>query len=468
MHAGSGPAPPGPGSESGSGPGPGAGVGPEPGRGAGPARADRADQAGSDEGAVWDLPPSAELRRLLEASLARLDFGDQEAVLLSVRHGLRAPEIGIVLGVSSRRAAARAARSVKLLDEACRTELALAAERCSADHGRPGHGRPDHGRPDHGRPDHGRPGHGSGVRDAQDASHDQAQDLGAPVAGASTVNAADGGPWHCADCERRSRVRASALLETALPAAIPAALRHRVLHTATDPELAGYRADIAARGGALTPDGLPAQPDMPSPFTKRWLLAGGGMVGALVTALIGAMLMGPGIGTGTIYWPPFGTRPAPSISDDVQRRPHDEGGSRETPPGRPTGAPPGGQAPVRPQGEETKRPEGSSPSPPSSPAPPSPGTLVVEPGKVELYGTKVGKIRLKASGGPVSWKATSSSSQLSVSTSEGELAGGRSVDVTVTLATHLINLPGRATVSFTDPQTGAGREISVVWGISLL
>ncbi|MFD0852058.1 RNA polymerase sigma factor, partial [Actinomadura adrarensis] len=157
----------------------------------------------------------------------------------------------------------------------------------------------------------------------------------------------------------------------------------------------------------------------------------------------------------------------PSISDDVQERPHEGDGARETPPGRPSDAPSGNQAPVSPQGEKTKRPETSSPSP-SSPASPRPGELVVDPVKVELYGTKVGKIRLTASGGPVSWRATSTSSQLTVSMSEGDLAGGRSVDVTVTLATHLINLPGKATVNFTDLRTGTGREIDVVWGISIL
>ncbi|NEA23193.1 hypothetical protein G3I70_11905, partial [Actinomadura bangladeshensis] len=61
----------------------------------------------------------------------------------------------------------------------------------------------------------------------------------------------------CLDCLRRGRVSPDALLRRAPAPVLPAALRHRVMHTATDPELAGYRADIAARGGALTPSGLP-------------------------------------------------------------------------------------------------------------------------------------------------------------------------------------------------------------------
>lgn len=69
---------------------------------------------------------------------------------------------------------------------------------------------------------------------------------------------------------------AAALLRRAPAPILPAALRHRVMHTATDPELAGYRADIAARGGTLTPSDLPSQPDVPSPFTRRWMFTGEG------------------------------------------------------------------------------------------------------------------------------------------------------------------------------------------------
>lgn len=49
----------------------------------------------------------------------------------------------------------------------------------------------------------------------------------------------------------------------------PQRLRMRVLHTLADPELAPYRAEIRARGGRLTPDGLPRQPDATSPVARR-------------------------------------------------------------------------------------------------------------------------------------------------------------------------------------------------------
>jgi RNA polymerase sigma factor (sigma-70 family) len=431
------------------------------------------------------LPPSAELRRLLEASMERLPFGDQEAVLLAVRHGLRAPEIGAVLGVSSRRAASRVSRSTTLLDEACEIELTLAEERCAARSRKPsaenGNGSLDVDGTAGGVDGRVSRTHDSGGREQGEHVPDADAFIRAPQEGnqrqeasglqASSVGraASDGVPehqhWRCGDCERRAEMRATALLAAVPPPAFPAALRHRVLHTATDPELAGYRADIAARGGALTPDGLPTQPDMPSPFTKRWLFAGGGMAGAMITALIGAMLMGPGLGGGPIYWPPFGARPQPSVTDGVQERPHGRGGEPETPPERPSDPPSSERAPVSPQGRDTIRPE---PSPqPSSPRP-GPGTLVVTPAKVELYTTKSGTVRLTASNGPVSWKATSSSSQVSVSRSAGELSEGGSAQVTLTLATNLINLPGEAKVTFTDRRTGAERQVTVVWGVSLL
>ena len=63
------------------------------------------------------------------------------------------------------------------------------------------------------------------------------------------------------------------------------------MHTATDPELAGYRADIAARGGTLTPAGLPSQPDVPSPFTRRWLFTVGVIASSIYVGVFIHMLL---------------------------------------------------------------------------------------------------------------------------------------------------------------------------------
>src|SRR5690606_41553680 len=77
---------------------------------------------------------------------------------------------------------------------------------------------------------------------------------------------------------------------------------------------AAARADIAADGAAPPPSAMPAQPGAPSPSARRWLLTGGGMAGALVAALVAAFVMGPGIGSDALSWPPFRTEPQPSIT----------------------------------------------------------------------------------------------------------------------------------------------------------
>ncbi|MEV5570791.1 hypothetical protein AB0L06_12120 [Spirillospora sp. NPDC052269] len=79
-----------------------------------------------------------------------------------------------------------------------------------------------------------------------------------------------------------SALRVEVLLVTPVVPPPPQRLRMRVLHTLADPELAPYRAEIRARGGRLTPQGLPRQPDATSPATRRTRRAG------LRTTLTGA------------------------------------------------------------------------------------------------------------------------------------------------------------------------------------
>ncbi|MFB4316551.1 RNA polymerase sigma factor [Actinomadura sp. 21ATH] len=465
----------------------------------GPAAADGADGPGAarrDSGV--ELPPSAELRALLDSSLARLETGEQEALLLAVRHGLLPAEIGTVLGVSARRAAGRVARARTRLDAAYGIEVALAAEHCSA--GTRTQRRPE---PEAVKEAEAEPSVRTVVADAAaketaktagdagDAGDTEKPRGSAAVLAPRTPTpsrrsacrslpgarrrpaprtapaAAPASGHHCAACERRAGVYAAALLAMAPSPVLPAALRHRVIHTATDSELAGYRADIAARGGGLTPDGLPSQPDMPSPFTRRWLFAGGGMAGALATAVLIALLMGPGgLGDPTISWPPFQTGPQPSIT-------------QQGPDGRSSGGagapvPPQAQAPGsggRPGAPATRGPSSPAPSSPapSSPAPPKPpGSLAVSPAKVEMYGTKTAQVRLTAEEGPVSWNAVASSAKVSVSQPQGGLPEDAQTNVTITLDAGLLNLPGEATVTFIDAETGETREVAVVWGASLL
>ncbi|WP_018654376.1 RNA polymerase sigma factor [Actinomadura flavalba] len=340
------------------------------------------------------------------AALAAVDPYDREIVLLTGRHGLRPADVATVTGLGVRRVKVRGERAARRFADA------VAAERSGEPSGEDGKGL-------------------------------------APLA--------------------------------AIPApVVPAALRHRFMHTATDPELAGHRADIAARGGALSPDGMPNQPDVPSPYTRRWLFAGGGMAGALVSAVVAALIMGPGLGDPTTYWPPGQPKPRPSTGDSpgglAGGTPRAPGGGSQQPGGHPPMSPqidatkPPGVAPTAPSVPSPGRPgETGSPQPSERPwtSPPPPGTLVVQPAKVELFGKKTAQIRISADGGPVRWQGSASSDQVTLSPASGTLGAGDVGDLTVNLATGLLNLPGKATVTLRD-ERGFARQVQIVWGISLL
>lgn len=115
---------------------------------------------------------------------------------------------------------------------------------------------------------------------------------------------------------------AAEYLDKAPAPVLPSILRHRVQHTGTDPELAGYRAEIAARGGSLTPDGMPRQPDAPSPLARRWAFASAGSLAALGTALVALMIIGPDLPVPEIQWPGEGrTGPPHTRPTAITRRP---------------------------------------------------------------------------------------------------------------------------------------------------
>ncbi|MFC6932853.1 hypothetical protein ACFQHO_22605 [Actinomadura yumaensis] len=96
-----------------------------------------------------------------------------------------------------------------------------------------------------------------------------------------------------------------------------------------------------------------------------------------------------------------------------------------------------------------------------------PGELLVSPGKITMYGTKVAHIRLAAQKGPVTWTAMSSTGQIVLDRMQGGMAKGASDEVTVTLRTALIGLPGEGKVTITDSE-GAAHQITIAWGVSLL
>ncbi|MFL6055129.1 MAG: RNA polymerase sigma factor, partial [Actinoallomurus sp.] len=119
----------------------------------------------------------------------------------------------------------------------------------------------------------------------------------------------------------------------------PETLRHRVLHAGTDPELAGYRTEIAARGGALTAEGMPRQPDAPSRLARRWAFASGGSVAALATAVAVLVFIGPNVPLPDLQWPGEGKPPsktpavrAPQPDDPVAGLPRTSPPRTQVPP----------------------------------------------------------------------------------------------------------------------------------------
>jgi DNA-directed RNA polymerase specialized sigma24 family protein len=249
---------------------------------------------------------------------------------------------------------------------------------------------------------------------------------------------------------------AKEFLDAAPAPVLPAALRHRVQHTGTDPELAGYRAEIAARGGALTPEGMPRQPDAPSHLARRWAFTSAGLLTALATAVVALMLMDPNLPVPDIQWP--GGKPhVTKTPTHHPRRPGADGGSGGDDQ-RPTTAP---------QSIGT-----TTPSPSTPPAPPPPGrhngVLVVSPTSIRYRGhTTVAAIMLSAKGGPVRWMASASTPQVTLASAGGSIGDHGQVSVEVTLNRGLITLPGTALVTVSGG-TGQVVPVSVAWDISVL
>jgi DNA-directed RNA polymerase specialized sigma24 family protein len=248
------------------------------------------------------------------------------------------------------------------------------------------------------------------------------------------------------------------------PPPVPATLRHRILHTGSDPELAGYRAEIAARGGNLAPDGMPRQIDAPSPQARKWMLSGAGIAIALAIATVALVSIGPGVPGLNWRWPSVGQRPDPATA------PSQPGTRGKMPrPGGP-GAPPQAIPDMTPH---TIPPEhGSSPhSTPShwSPPPVQSGQLVVSPMTVHFdYSQTVTNLDLLAADGSLTWTATGVTTPISLSATTGSIPADGHATVQVKLdRSLLVQLAGKATVVFHDSEHHTC-QIQISWDFSLL
>jgi DNA-directed RNA polymerase specialized sigma24 family protein len=395
-----------------------------------------------------------EARELLEAALDRLDFVDQEALLLALRHDLDGDDLGALLGIPARRAAARIARAEARAETALSNAQRALAKRCAT--GDLTATETETETEPATEPETG-PVAGADGEDADQAEPRAPATRGSsarlrlrPMSDAAIAEHVAG----CADCRRRRDLSLAALLDLLPAPKLPASLRHRVVHTGTDPELAGYRADIAARGGTLNADGLPRQPDIPSHFARRWLFTSGGMAGALVTAVIAALLIGPGTPIPDLIWPSVGPEPS-----DTARVPSRRPPVQAQPPSTGSPAWPRDAVPQAGPGAAEKK----------SPVPAATGKLEVTPTAV-TFGPQqtVAEVTLAATGGPVTWQAVSSTNRIALSANDGRLARGDKSVVTLTFRRgQLLELPGRETVIFTD-SNGRDHTVSVTWAGSLL
>ncbi|ROO90600.1 DNA-directed RNA polymerase specialized sigma24 family protein [Actinocorallia herbida] len=413
--------------------------------------------------------PIDEARVIVQGALDRISFADQELVLLTLRHGIVGGDLGAVLGEPPHRAAARAGRARRRAETAVAAQLRAHEGRCS------GRG-PVVVRADNRRP--------------QDQEHAR----------------------QCAECRKRARVGLPALVTAPAVPAPPDALRHRVMHTGTDPELAGYRADIVAKGGHLTAEGFPRQPDTPSGMGRRWVIAGSGMAVTLASAVVATLVLGPQLGEPPLAWP-SGEQPVRSPVEAQAELPGPggqgpgQGGPAQgvTPSASPT-APDTGHAsddndPDVPQVTSTDSPEPSDPDAPGeqgdtdggapvaapSPAPeaapadqpqvtvpetaeqaPVVARLTVGAAEVAIGLGRTSEIPLAAENGPVPFTAVAADDDIQLAQESGVVNPGEPFVLEVTLPAALIRLPGSTEVTIVSGSDGTAHQVEVSWGLSLL
>jgi RNA polymerase sigma factor (sigma-70 family) len=257
---------------------------------------------------------------------------------------------------------------------------------------------------------------------------------------------------HIANCPicgtRGNRKVATARLLHAMPtAAIPAALRSRVLSTASAPELADLRATIAMRSDPPAEPELEEEPERASP--RLWPVFAA--VACVLLVVAGVFLMLPGSspektsGEQPIASPSDSSSDGEDPSDSAEPSPSDSAGSPSASPSKSSKTPT--------PGASSKRPGASH-----RPAPPpqqGPGTLSVS--GCHMNGTYHCSVTVTAHGGSVSWRVTGTNGNITASGS-GTLSAGRSASVTVTRHDSICLSGGSGSVSFSS-----GGRANVTW-----
>ncbi len=254
---------------------------------------------------------------------------------------------------------------------------------------------------------------------------------------------------NCPICGARgNRKVATARLLNAMPtAAVPTALRERVLTTAGSPQFSDLRSTIAMR---LEPPTAEPEPE-PEPDER----SGPRVWPALAAVAFGILVIG-----GIFMMLPDGGNSKASDNQAIAPNPGDSS-SMPSDPSMPDPSD-SGMPPTPSPGKSSKTPtptptpsKSKKPRPKPPAPPPGPGTLSVS--GCHMSGTASCYVTVTAKGGPVSWSVSGTSGSISAGGS-GSLSAGQSSSVRVTRHDGLCIGGGNGSVRFSN-----GATASVSW-----
>jgi RNA polymerase sigma factor (sigma-70 family) len=351
-------------------------------------------------------------RRLVHEALLVLSGAQREALDLSLRHELDPHELAEVLGVTPHEASVHVAQARHDLDDAFAAVVVAATGREDCPSVAALAGPPD------------------APLDTETCGKLARHIASCPICGS-----------------RGSRKVATARLLNAMPtAALPTALRSRVLTTASAPELADLRETIAMRSDP------PPEPE-PEPEPERTgprLLPIFAAVACVLVIVCGVFLLLPGSGEEKTSGRQPITVPSDSSSaDDVL--PSDSAAPEPSTSDTPSPTPSKSSKTPTPTPHATKR-HTHRPRPTT---PQHPGTLSVS--GCHMSGTRRCSVTVTAKGGPVDWRVTGTSGSVSAS-GGGSLGAGQSDSVTVTRTDSFCFGSGSGSVRF-----DSGASASVTW-----
>ncbi|MFG1700546.1 sigma factor [Nonomuraea sp. NPDC049309] len=361
-----------------------------------------------------------ELAELVHETLGELRRGEREVLDLSLRHGLTPAEVGAVLGLTGRQAAARLSRARDHLEIAAAAVVLARTGRAHC---------PD-----------------------LSAMVDSWEGPLTPLL-RRRLSGHIGGCEVCT--ERRHRQVSAARLLDMMPVAYPKiSLRRRVIDTCVSPELDETRELITDRGDSLDRSGFPVAQDerrrrgprrlAPLMLAGACLLAATGAVVVINgsdAAEVGALRPEPAPATTP---PPADPLEEPEFTEDAEETEPEEPEEEPSPSPsatrtRPSAAPPASRpAAARPRSRPAARPTATRRRP-------APAAKLIATCPRSITGT--GEIGLRARNAAVSWVATAAQG-LEVSPESGSIRAGAAVKIRVTVAEPYE--PGTGRIAFTS------------------